>query len=302
MPADRPEKPEPPQQPALPVYLDNQATTQVDPRVVAAMLPFFDQEYGNAASTTHAFGWQAKEAVDQARQQIAETIGAAPGEIVFTSGATESNNLAIRGLAERKNRRGNHLITVATEHKAVLDPIARLGRQGFEVTILGVEQAPSRRAGSIDLVELAAAIRDDTLLVSVMLANNEIGVVQPLAEIGRLCRERGVLLHCDATQALGKLPIDVQALGIDLASFSATKSMAPKAWARSMCGVDRRPCGSNRKSPAAATSTACGAARSTCRASSALRRRSISARPNGRPSKPAWPRCATNCSTGCAAS
>ncbi len=213
---------------AVPVYLDNHATTRVDPRVLEAMLPYFSQVYGNAASTTHAFGWEAKDAVDGARERIAAAIGASPREIVFTSGATESNNLAIRGLAERSRRRGNHLITVATEHKAVLDPIQRLGRHGFEVTVLAVEQAPSPRAGSLDLNALAAAIRDDTLLVSVMLANNEIGLVHPLAEIGRICRERGVLLHCDATQALGRLPIDVGNLGVDLASFSAHKIYGPK--------------------------------------------------------------------------
>ncbi len=211
-----------------PVYLDNQATTRVDPRVVEAMLPYFSQDYGNAASTTHAFGWRAREAVDAARLEIAAAIGASPGEIVFTSGATESNNLALRGAAERSRRRGNHLITVTTEHKAVLDPLKRLGGLGFELTILGVEQAPGLRAGSLDPGAVAAAIRDDTLLVSVMLANNEIGSVQPLAEIGRICRERGVLLHCDATQALGKLPIDVERLGIDLASFSAHKIYGPK--------------------------------------------------------------------------
>jgi cysteine desulfurase len=212
----------------LPVYLDNHATTRVDPRVVEAMLPCFSQIYGNAASTTHSFGWEAKEAVDAARERVAAAIGASPREIVFTSGATESNNLAIRGLAERSRRRGNHLITVATEHKAVLDPIERLGRHGFEVTVLGIEQAPSPRAGCLDVDALTAAIRDDTLLVSVMLANNEIGVIHPLAEIGRICRQRGVLLHCDATQALGKLPIDVEQLGVDLASFSAHKIYGPK--------------------------------------------------------------------------
>ena len=212
----------------MPVYLDNHATTRVDPRVLEAMLPYFSQVYGNAASTTHAFGWEAKDAVDRARERIAAAIGASPREIVFTSGATESNNLAIRGLAERSRRRGNHLITVATEHKAVLDPIQRLGRHGFEVTVLNVEQSPSPRAGSLDLNALSTAIRDDTLLVSVMLANNEIGVVHPLAEIGRICRERGVLLHCDATQAMGRMPIDVEQLGVDLASFSAHKIYGPK--------------------------------------------------------------------------
>src|SRR4249920_934829 len=156
--------------PTRPIYLDNHATTRVDPRVLEAMLPFFTETYGNAASTSHVFGWAAKDAVDAAREGIATAIGGSPREIVFTSGATESNNLAIRGVAERQHRRGNHLITVATEHKAVLDPIERLGRRGFEVTVLGVEQAPSERAGALDPAQVAGALRDDTLLVSVMLA------------------------------------------------------------------------------------------------------------------------------------
>jgi cysteine desulfurase len=211
-----------------PVYLDNHATTRVDPRVVEAMLPFFTETYGNAASTSHSFGWEAKEAVDRARASIAAAIGAREREIVFTSGATESDNLAIRGVCERRNRRGQHLITLRTEHPAVLDPIDRLGRRGFEVTHLDVEQAPSDRAGCLDVDRLASALRDDTLLVSVMLANNEIGVIQPLAEIAGVCRQRGALLHCDATQAVGKIPLDVHSLGIDLMSFTAHKIYGPK--------------------------------------------------------------------------
>lgn len=211
-----------------PVYLDNHATTRVDPRVVAAMLPFFSQQYGNAGSVGHSFGWEAKAAVDGARARIAAAIGAEPKEIVFTSGATESNNLAIRGAAERERHRKNHLISVTTEHKSVLDPLRRLSQREFQVTLLPVEQAPSPRAGWLAPQCVADAIRPETLLVSVMLANNEIGIIQPLAEIAAICRERGVPLHCDATQAVGKIPVDVNALGCDLLSFTAHKIYGPK--------------------------------------------------------------------------
>ena len=211
-----------------PVYMDNHATTRVDPRVVAAMLPYFDVRYGNAGSTSHSFGWDAKEAIDAARSSIAAAIGATEREIVFTSGATESNNLAIRGAAERRRRRGDHIVSVATEHKAVLDPLARLARRDFEVTLLPVEQAGSPIAGRISAGQVADAIRDDTLLVSVMLANNEIGVIQPVAEIAAVCKVRGVLFHCDATQAVGKVPVDVEKLQVDLMSFSAHKIYGPK--------------------------------------------------------------------------
>ncbi len=208
--------------------MDNHATTRVDPRVLEAMLPYFSDQYGNAGSTSHAFGWAAKDAVDAARESIAAAVNAAPREIVFTSGATESNNLAIRGVCERSPRRGQHVISVVTEHRAVLDPLAKLARHGFEVTYLPVRPQGSADAGTLDLDQLAAAIRDDTVLVSVMLANNEIGVLQPLAEIGRICKQREVLLHTDATQAVGKIPVDVEQLQVDLMSFTAHKIYGPK--------------------------------------------------------------------------
>lgn len=211
-----------------PVYMDNHATTRVDPRVVEAMVPFFTDVYGNPGSTSHVFGWDAAEAVDAARQSIAAAIGAEAKEIVFTSGATESNNLALRGLAERTRRKGSHIVSIATEHKAILDPLTKLGRRGFEVTLLDVEQAGNPRAGWLDPQRLGEAIRDDTLLATVMLANNEIGVIQPLAEIASICRSRGVPLHCDATQAVGRIPVDVAALDVDLMSFSAHKFYGPK--------------------------------------------------------------------------
>ncbi len=211
-----------------PIYLDNHATTQTDPRVLDAMLPFFCRQYGNAGSTSHAFGWAVQAAVDQARQSIGQQIGAQAREIIFTSGATESNNLAIRGVCERTRRRGNHAISVATEHRAVLDPLARLEKHGFEVTLLPVRPHGHEDAGTIDVEQLAAAIRDDTVLVSVMAANNEIGVLQPMEEIGRCCRQRGVVFHTDATQAVGKIPVDVERWQVDLMSFSGHKIYGPK--------------------------------------------------------------------------
>ena len=207
----------------LPIYLDNNATTRTDPRVVEAMLPYFSDLYGNAASKGHSFGWSAEDAVDRGRAQLAAVIGADAKEIVFTSGATESNNLAIKGVAEMYAEKGDHFITVNTEHKAVLDTFKHLEKDGKRVTFLGVG-----KDGLIDLSELADSITDKTVLVSVMFANNEIGVIQPIAEIGKLCRERGVLFHTDAVQAYGKIPVDVNAMNIDLLSFTAHKIYGPK--------------------------------------------------------------------------
>ena len=207
----------------LPVYMDYSATTPVDPRVVDAMVPYLYEKFGNPASRSHAYGWEAEEAVEAARGHVAALLNADPREIVWTSGATEGNNLAIKGAAHFYAERGKHLITVKTEHKAVLDTFRELERQGFEATYLDVDED-----GLVPLERLAAAIRPDTILVSIMLVNNEIGVIQDVEAIGKLCRERGVLYHCDAVQGAGKVPIDVQAFPVDLLTVTAHKLYGPK--------------------------------------------------------------------------
>lgn len=206
----------------LPIYLDNHATTPVDPRVLEAMLPYFTNRFGNASSR-HQFGWDAETAVATARAQVAKLIGASPEEIILTSGATESDNLAIKGVAETHRHKGNHIVTVVTEHKAVLDSCKHLEKSGYKVTYL-----PVRADGLIDLDQLKDSISDKTILVSIMAANNEIGILQPMEEIGRICHERGVLLHSDAVQAVGKVPFDANKMGVDLASLTAHKLYGPK--------------------------------------------------------------------------
>jgi cysteine desulfurase len=206
-----------------PIYLDCHSTTPVDERVLQAMLPYFREHFGNPSSNSHVYGWEAEAAVRQAREILAQAIAATPEEIVFTSGATEANNLAIKGTAEAYFQQGRHIITLSTEHNAIIDPCEYLRSLGFEVTFL-----PVQKDGLIDLGELARAFRPDTILVSVMAANNEIGVLQPLAEIGAMCRDRQVLFHTDAAQAIGKIPLDVEAMKIDLMSLTAHKVYGPK--------------------------------------------------------------------------
>ena len=209
--------------PHFPVYMDYAATNPVDPRVVDAMIPWLREHFGNPASRSHAWGWEAEEAVEKARQYVAELIGADPREIVWTSGATESNNLAIKGAAHFYQSRGKHLITVKTEHKAVLDTMRELERQGFEVTYLDVQED-----GLLNMAALEAAVRKDTILISVMFVNNEIGVVQDIAAIGAMCRAKGIVFHVDAAQATGKVDIDLQTLPVDLMSLASHKTYGPK--------------------------------------------------------------------------
>src|SRR5258708_2465254 len=207
----------------LPIYMDYHATTPVDPRVVEAMLPYFTEHFGNAASRNHPFGWEAEEAVEKARKQVADLIGANAKEIVFTSGATESDNLAIKGVAEMYREKGNHIITAVTEHKTINDTCKHLGKDGVRLTYL-----PVQKDGRISLDELKAAIGDKTILISIMAANNEIGVIQPIAEIGAIAKEKGILFHTDAVQIVGKVPFNVNELNVHMASLSAHKMYGPK--------------------------------------------------------------------------
>src|SRR6478672_3405295 len=223
LPARNPTEPAMDMTPHFPIYLDYGATTPVDPRVVDAMIPWLREHFGNPASRSHAWGWEAEAAVEKAREQVAALVNADPREIIWTSGATESDNLAIKGAAQFYKTRGKHLITVKTEHKAVLDTMRELERQGFEVTYLDVQED-----GLLDLDKLKAAMRPDTILVSVMLVNNEIGVIQDVATIGAMCRERGIVFHVDAAQATGKVTIDLAVLPVDLMSLASHKSYGPK--------------------------------------------------------------------------
>jgi cysteine desulfurase len=207
----------------FPIYLDYSATTPVDPRVAQKMIPFLTEQFGNPASRSHAFGWEAEKAVEEARAHVAALLNADPKEIIWTSGATEGNNLAIKGAANFYKGKGKHIVTMKTEHKAVLDTVRELERQGFEATYLDPQQN-----GLLDLEKFKAALRPDTVLVSVMMVNNEIGVIQPIAEIGEICRAKGIIFHCDAVQAAGKIPVDLQKLKVDLLTVTAHKVYGPK--------------------------------------------------------------------------
>jgi len=207
----------------FPIYMDNHSTTPMDPKVLEAMLPYFTEKFGNAASRNHSFGWEAEEALEKARQQLARLVHCDPKEIVLTSGATESDNLALKGVAEIYREKGNHIITCMTEHRAILDSAKRLEKMGLSVTYL-----PVGKDGLVDPEDVKNAITDKTILISIMFASNEIGVIHPMAEIGKIAKSRGVLFHCDATQAVGKIPVDVEAMGIDLMSFTAHKIYGPK--------------------------------------------------------------------------
>ncbi|MEK7797932.1 MAG: IscS subfamily cysteine desulfurase [Nitrospirota bacterium] len=207
----------------FPIYMDNHSTTPMDPRVLEAMLPYFIEKFGNAASRNHQFGWEAEEAVENARKQIARLIHCDAKEIVFTSGATESDNLALKGVAEMYKEKGDHIITCTTEHRAILDTCKALEKRGIKVTYLPVE-----KDGRVNPDEVRKAITDKTILISIMLANNEIGTIHPIAEVGKIAKEKGILLHCDATQGVGKIPVDVEALKVDLMSFTSHKIYGPK--------------------------------------------------------------------------
>jgi len=279
--------------PHLPIYMDYSATTPVDPRVVDKMIPYLREQFGNPASRSHSYGWAAERAVEEARENVAALVNADPREIIWTSGATESDNLAIKGAAHFYKSKGKHVVTVKTEHKAVLDTCRELEREGFEVTYLDVKDD-----GLIDLEKFKAALRPDTILVSVMSVNNEIGVIQDIEAIGEITRAKGIIFHVDAAQATGKIDIDLQKLKVDLMSFSAHKTYGPKASARCTC-VASRACVSRRRCTAAVMSAACARARWLRTRSSAWAKRSGSRAKKWRRRTSASACCATVCSPAC---